>query len=70
MTICYKLLKTSVDKYIASLLKMSLWVLNKTVLNVVTEITCDIANQTNLPSIHWVLAQNWLHMYDLFVIKV
>ena len=43
MTICYKLLKTSVDKYIASLLKMRLWALNKTVLNVATEIKCNHA---------------------------
>ena len=42
-TICYKLLKTSVDKYIASLLKMRLRALNKTVLNVATEIKCNHA---------------------------
>ena len=43
MTICYKLMKTSVDKYIASLLKMRLWALNKTVLNVATETKCNHA---------------------------
>ena len=36
MTICFKLFKTSVDKYIASILKkteITLWALNRTVLN-------------------------------------